>query len=72
MESAYCTLANYSWTRGLPYSVVDTPSDTPLEKKDFPFLFRQQTASWLGVALCLLAFPHAGILSCLRKPLKNP
>lgn len=29
-------LANYSWILGLPWSIVDIPSDTALEKTDFP------------------------------------
>lgn len=30
-------MVNYSWAGGLPCSVVDIPSDFPLEKTDFPF-----------------------------------
>lgn len=39
--------------RGLPCSVVDIPSVTPLDKNDFPFPSRYQLpTAWLGMALC--------------------
>lgn len=43
-------------------SVVDIPSNTLLEKNDFPFpsRYRLQTASWLGVVCVLLPFPMRG------------
>lgn len=34
--------ANYSWTWGLSWSEVDTLSDTPPEKTNFPFPSRHQ------------------------------
>lgn len=45
--------------RGLPYSMVDIPSVTPVKKMDFT-----SASSYLGRGgrLCLLLFLHAGIL----------
>lgn len=42
-RGAYFMLAYYSLAWGLPWHMVDIPSDTPLEK----------TASWLRVGLCV-------------------
>lgn len=41
------------------WSVVDIPSDYPLEKINFPFLSRYQLqiVSWLGVKLGVSDFP---------------
>lgn len=44
-------LANYSWPRGLSLSVVDTPSEAPLEKTKFSSASgcQLQIPCWLGV-----------------------
>lgn len=41
-------LAHCSWARGLPWR-VDIPSDTLLEKTDFPLF--QQTLIWVGLCV---------------------
>lgn len=73
MESVYFTSANYSCTRGLPECGWYTQQYSTGEKW---FSLSQQisTANSFLVrsGLCPLAFPHAGILSCLKKPLQNP
>lgn len=38
----HLVLANYSRVRGLTWTAVDTPSDSPLEKTEFPFPSRYQ------------------------------
>lgn len=52
------------WHRACP----GVPSDTPLEKTDFPFNngYQTQTASWLGYRLCPLALSVLRFLSCLN------
>lgn len=44
-------LTSYSWSWHLFRTVADIPTDTPLEKTDFPFASRcrLQIVSWLGV-----------------------
>ena len=64
-------LASYSWAWGMTWSVVDTPSDTPLEKKNlffsFPSRYQFQISSWMGLELCVtFPFLSAGILSGLN------
>lgn len=55
--------------RGLPWSAVNTPSDTLLEKTVFPFPSKYQLkiAFWFGVGLCVY-FPRSmlGFLSGLN------
>lgn len=52
---SYFVLANYSRVRGLPCSVVDILSKTPLEKADFLFASRYQLQipPSLGMELCV-------------------
>lgn len=61
--------STYSWTRGLPWSVVDWPCITLSEETGFPFpnRHRLQLVSWLGVGL-LVSFPLSilGLLSSLN------
>lgn len=48
---------------GLPWSIMDPPSDTPLEKTHFLLASRYQlqTASWLGLGACVyVAFSLLG------------
>lgn len=50
-------LVNFSWTWDLPWNVLDIPSDSLLEKTDFPFANRNQLklSSCIGVGLPLIA-----------------
>lgn len=50
----------------LPLSAGNTPSDTPLDKTDFPFPYRHhlQIASWVGVGICFY-FPFSVLGHCL-------
>lgn len=45
-------LTNYSWMWQLPWNVVDTPSETPLEKTHLPFSSKYQ----LQIALFIYLF----------------
>lgn len=55
------------WTWGLPWSVVDIPYDTPLEKADFPFTSEYQLQKGFfagGGASRMFTLPsHTGTLS---------
>lgn len=57
-------LTSYPWAWVLPWNVVDIPSDTPLEKTDFPFAIRQQLQMASLLNLCPLL--PLGTLSCLN------
>lgn len=56
-HGVYFVLANYSWAWGLPWSVVDIPSEIPLEKTDLLFASEYQ----LQIAYCLLPLLSVGV-----------
>lgn len=62
-------LANYSWTWGFPWSVVDIPIDTSLEKYWFcsPSRYQLQIDSRLQVGVCV-HFPFLVLGFCLFEP----
>ena len=63
-------LAKYFWAWALPWSVLNTTSDTPLEKTVFfSISYQLQIDSWLGMRLCIsFSFSVLGFLCGLKHP----